>query len=576
MKTLTTSQQRAVDSNAQTILTIAGAGSGKTHTVVERVLRLIEEGIDASKIVVITFTNAAAAELRKRLVIHADGRNEPIEIRLGYCGTLHGFCVQFLRRFGDAVQIFDGFTIIDEDQSEIVLDQIVAELRYKGTKEALKEALNVSLSWLAYDLSNRATEPELIVAKTYINTLLAANALDFDLLLAVTLRRVKMFDATTPVSAFHFTHLFVDEYQDSGDYDAELYDAFPFTDRFFVGDTDQAIYSFRGGNISNIVSLAAGLYDKSLIVLEENFRCARSICESAQRLIEHNRDRYPKRTISAVDKVGEIEVMCSRDADSELRSIARKIIDAGIKDDCAVLFATNALCERAVEVFQKDFSIEIKAKGLGDIPKDWNKARALMAFAINPDNDLLARSLLTSIHGPVIARRMYSGAQIEMISVNQHIKLLSAPIETRQELLSYLSVQGISAESITKIEEITAKLPLGATLLDMVVAVNRDAFHRDEKGTGIVVTTFHSAKGREWSTVFLGACEETITPSTRGDIEEQRRLFYVAMTRAKERLFVSTAVNRCPPFKFKSEPTQSSRFIEEAGLSRVCKVSATL
>jgi DNA helicase-2/ATP-dependent DNA helicase PcrA len=558
MKTLTLRQTAAVNSTAERILCIAGAGSGKTTTMIERINRLIDAGVSPGTIVAITFTNAAANEIRGRM---RKG------VKLGFVGTLHGFCALLLRERGDKVGVWENFTVIDEDQRDALLQRLATAHKCRASFKEIVRTLKTAYDALAAHGRYAATDKVSLVVRAYIQSLQDSNALDFDLLLVKT---IQLFKAHTINGDFRFTHLFVDEYQDSADYDAELYELLPFTHRFFVGDTDQAIYSFRGGNVENILALANGsgyrAQPSDVIVLEENFRCGEAICVAAQQLIEHNGARYPKKTISASPESGHVDVWSHSDPDSELRAIARHIKDSGCQNDCAVLFATNDLCRKATEVFEKDFGIEIKAKGLGDVPRDFSIARSIMAFAINPESDLLARRVLEMRFDVLGADSIALDAALRMKSINAHA-LQETQSRTIGEMFAMLERNKVSAESQQKLKEIVAKLPSEALPADLVIAATRDMYHRDELGTGCVVTTFHSAKGREWGTVFLGACEQAVIPSERAslNIEEARRLFYVGMTRAKRELILSHARTRAAFGQRRCELTAPSQFLAECG-----------
>lgn len=574
MKTLTHPQQSAVDSRAARILCIAGAGSGKTETARQRVAALVAQGVDAKKIVVLTFTNAAAHEFKARLKKccerdhNGDGNcdRHPNGIRLGFVGTLHAFCVRMLREHGSKVGVWDGFTVIDEDQREELLQSLAVAHKCRDSWKQLEKTVADYLQTIAHGGEVRGVTAGLSTVRAYVQALGDSNALDFDLLLVRTLQLFRKPGVWG--SMFGFTHLFVDEFQDSGDLDAALYEAMPFTHRFFVGDPDQAVYSFRGGNVAHILnSVENNIGGGNVVVLEENFRCGRRICDAAQRLVEQNTARFKKRTVSALPFDGEIDVWTHSEPDSELRFIARHIIDSKCQDDCAVLFATNDLCRRACEVFEKDFGIAIKAKGLGDVPPDFSKARALMAFAVNPNSDLLAKQVCAWKFGKEQVGVLAQRAALGMTTINALVLNVS-PMRAVPELLAYLLAENISADSLRKLHEIAAKLDADATAIDLIVAASKDMHHRDEIGTGAVVTTFHSAKGREFGTVFLGACEQAVIPSARVavNIEEQRRLFYVGMTRAKRNLIVSYSRARAPFGSRRLIPTEPSQFIAEAGL----------
>lgn len=539
MQTLTYAQRRAVETTSFRTVAIAGPGSGKTRTLVERIIYLIQHGTSPNDIAAITFTNDAARELERRL-----------EMKLGYCGTLHGFMLRLLQRHGSLVGYQGRVGVLDEEQATDLLNRCSSELSYKGTKKALNDAIARQDS-----LQGRMVTEAELVACHFFKILRKANLVTFDMALQVGLKLA----GRVQTESF----IFVDEFQDSCDLDAKIYEALPKRQIFYVGDPDQAIYSFRGGDVSNLMQLTTGT--SAVILLEENFRSDREICEVADRLIRHNENRVHKRTIPVSSDPGLVDVFSFPAPDGELAWLSQTIREKG-PSRCAVLLRTNVLVDQYSE-YLSGIGLPVATKKRQRTPEDWKQAKNFVALLNDPENDLLAYWFLEAHHGPKKANQAKLEAMASGKSINQHG--LNLPHASVQDVPNLMARVGTSRDSITRVEDAIKRLPEGATMVDLAMAMIESDQHTDEIGDGVTITTYHSAKGREWDVVFLPAFEQQIIPGSKKnqDIEEERRLAYVGITRAKHELFISFCDKRKPTFGgFKPEDVQPSQFLSEAGL----------
>lgn len=534
-------QQRAVLSDAPTILCIAGAGSGKTKTLIERIARLATDGRNPRSMVAITFTTQAAAELQHRL----NG------LELGFCGTLHGFMLRLLTQHALELGLPSKLTVIDEEQAQAVIDDAVRSMNYKGTKGALTAAI-------AAVTAGTKPKPDLAVltAGRVVNELRRSGMLTFDMVLSEGLRLLQWLSATP------YSYLFVDEFQDSADVDARIYDRLPIANKFYVGDSDQAIFGFRGGNVQNILDLRSRA---ETILLEANYRSDQAICEAAQHLISHNTNREPKRTLSISNDRGEIKVVRYGNASAELVGTTEELMNAG--GSCAVLLRSNKLVDQFSE-YLEGVGVKVCRRQRNDRPSDWAVARAALAMLNNPENDSLVYWFMRRQSGEEKARALKLQACSQGKSLNDLCHDIPSDLPPTVYTKS-LRRYDISQESLELIDQAVQQLPEGATGSDLLIALAESDKTSHEEGQGVTVTTIHAAKGREWSTVIIGAAEDEVIPGTAKSrsTEEERRLFYVAMTRAKHRLVISYCEQRKPDFGgYQPLPVNPSRFIKEAGL----------
>lgn len=540
----TTTQQLIINSTHPKILVIAGAGSGKTGTLVGRIQKLIREGVSPAQMVAITFTNAAAGELLARL-----GKSEGREIKLAYCGTLHSFMVRVIRRFGN----IPPFSVLDEKQAEEFLQETIKDIRFKGSHDELRRVIG--------DWHNRKAivDPSAVqlAAQSFFQRLNAENIFTFDLLLTVGLQVVQ----TIPQDRWSWPYLFVDEYQDSGVVDALIYEAIPSTHDFFVGDPNQSIFAFRGGRVANIIQMSRRA-DVQVHRMTDNFRSGKLICQAAERLMTGT--EFPAVVESRTGSDGDISIKPFNSPGQELFNIgsaAQQVYESG--RSVAILLRTNALVSQWTQTL-KSMDIPVKSRRQFSGPEDWRKLMNIVAFCSNPNNDRLAMMVLTQSVGDAAAREVKKKSMVAFSTVNQESYKLTND-QTAAAAIAFSHKIGISHASLATAETILKSIAIeDPSATDLMLALSRFEFH-SESGEGVLVATYHAAKGLEFESVFLPCFENEVIPGTRQDanVEEDRRLAYVGVTRAISQLVISYSATRQTQWDKCMKPASPSRFLKE-------------
>lgn len=576
----TTGQRAAITTNSPIVLVVAGPGSGKTATLVARVEELLKDGIGAEEIAILTFTNAAAGELQRRLpkVVRSDDpEKKETPIQLGFIGTLHSFALRMLKEHGAPFGYGERVAIISPESAA---DLIESKAKTLGCKKPLKDLLEIK----AKGRPERTTRMDVAntVVASYYDDLKEAGVVDYDVLL-MEFRDMLTSDAPAAMSATQtlrnrFACLFVDEVQDSAPIDWEIYRAFPAHAKFYVGDPDQAIYAFRGGSVAEMVQLSKQP-DVQVIYLEENFRSCPEVCAAAQHLISNNSLRVPKETRAAVLTRGEVSVLPpTANEGEEIGVVARRIQRINQEQpgaSVAVLTRTNAVAD----AFRKTLaacSIPVVGREVSQLPRDWPMARAFVELLADPNNDSLAFFYLITLYekkganpkeareAAHAARRAATAAGKTINAANLHFGRVVRP----ESAMEALAGQNVSKEAQAVAVERFRELPLGSTLGDLALSLAEVREHvKDGEGDGVRVLTIHGAKGREFDVVFLVGFEDESIPGRAAKIgpeavEEERRLAYVAMTRARRELVFTTAETRVTKWKEVVKRTPS-RFIAE-------------
>lgn len=521
---MTSAQNQVIDSNHRQITVTAGPGSGKTTTAIARIVRLIKDsGCHPELIVAITFTNAAAREIESRL-----SKALGSETRLGYAGTLHGFLLRLLNRQAQLVGYRNDITIIDDADKAAIIDSLKKAHRWKGTQTVLEKEIAKG----PYNLDNTK---EGILALDYYKTLRQQNAMDLDSILHYG------HEFLTKCGTMPYEHLFVDEYQDSGELDAKIYRAMQIINKIFIGDSDQSIFGFRGAN-PGIMTAQMYATEGFKAVLESNFRCGKNICDAANKLIAHNGDRFPKRTISATGFDGDIYVREFDNAISEMNAIAGEINRSGQPlESFAVLTRTNA---QATELgnFLDSVGIKVARRQTRQYPLGFQMLWTLLKYLSNPDSDEFALRWLAESTSKETAASIKTQAAERFTSVNE----MSFKYQRNIPLgvaVSIASEAGIARESVEQMKTAIARLhnPHIASVSELCCVMQYDDFSDEKEKPGVKVCTIHKAKGLEWENVYLPGFEQGSLPLTSkgNDIQEERRLAFVAITRAKRKLFIS-------------------------------------
>lgn len=552
---LSPEQQKAVDSQSPAILMMAGPGSGKTHTLVARTKALLERDAHPSQMAVITFTNEAANELKKRS-----------ELDFHYCGTLHGFMLRILQEHGSKIGLKSPLTVITEEMRDELLTELKKENGFtRGTKKEINEALALGPWVLGEMLKNgESLSKAQTVALSYYQRIISESMLDYDSILhfgRATVEKLDFYDLKV-------LYLFVDEYQDSGTLDALIYHQLPVTDRFYIGDPDQSIYAFRGGDVRNIMELAE-LPEVEVLALEDNYRCDNAIATAAQALIEHNENRPQKvtKSVSALEGKVLLRPQFSYEQE-ELIWLATKINGLPEPSEVAVLVRTNKL----VEYFRdglRGHGVQIPIVRHAQLPIDYKRTLLYLSLLCNPNNDRLAYAWLLETKGKREADLAKSEALGAYCTINNSTLHLGTEPDPK-DVISLLCRVGTSQDMLARIEDTAANLPDQYSLVELVAALQIEP--PKERTVGVTVSTIHSAKGREWDYVFLPAFEQDVIPSKskNATLEEERRLAFVAMTRARHSLAISSSLIREDPYTHREVQMQPSQFIDEISKELIC------
>jgi DNA helicase-2/ATP-dependent DNA helicase PcrA len=542
-KTRTAAQTAAIEADDTEIVLLAGPGSGKTTTLISRIAhRILRKAAHPKKIVCITFTNAAADEMAKRM----EGG-----IELGYIGTLHGFALKQLQRFGRQIGYGERVSLIDEEEGRALMEAIARELKVTQSIDHL---------W-SMKAQGRPTQPRLsrdhLVVAEYFDRLKQQSTADFDVLLT-EFRTLLKSGAGRELST-EFAELYVDEFQDSGPVDFEIYELLPIARKFYVGDPDQSIFGFRGADVGGILKKAkqTGVH---CIKLEQNFRSLPEICQAAQRLIEVNAVRADKKTISASFEtwatgrvIVERPLMNERaEIDRVIEILEREIAAKDVPhmrpdwSDMAILTRSNALAYSFREALRAR-TIPLAEPPRRDLPQQFGLLIAALTFLADPDNNLHAERYVRALMGPENAESQRRDAARKGVTINslhmrfpQGIRAVDTP--------KWIRDIGLPGESSMFVSEKlrTMRATDETTISELALRLMQREEVADEKPAGVTVSTMHAAKGREWDVVILPAFEEEVIPSTRREVNypEERRLAYVALTRARHRVYVTTAAER--------------------------------
>ena len=621
-------QKEAVLTTEGPVLVLAGAGSGKTTVLVNRIAYMIsEKHIRPWNILAITFTNKAAREMKDR-----------IERLLGdtakdmWIGTFHSVCVRILRSCIDLLGYSRDFVIYDTADTKTVMKECLRELDIDEKSFPVRNVLSI-ISNAKNDLMDAATFENVyksdyrmsIIAKIYYRyqtKLRKNNAVDFD---DIILNTVKILSENPDVLSKYqdkFQYILVDEYQDTNNSQYLLINLLAQANRNLcvVGDDDQSIYKFRGANIGNILNFEDDYSDVQKITLDQNYRSTQNILDAANSVISNNKGRMGKSLWTSNGDGNKVFVYTGTNEYDEARYIARQIKkhfdEQGSFSDCAILYRTNAQSRVIEEMLMRE-SVPYKVlSGLRFYDrKEIKDIIAYLRVVYNPNDDV---SLARIINEPKRkignatlekARNIAREKETSLYDVISHAddypefktaikKLLgfSEIIKSLIKLKDTVTIEDLTGrilndtgympalvmedttESKTRIENLGEFISVitefekneetGNTLGEFLenISLVSDIDGYDENEDSAVLMTIHSAKGLEFPIVFLSGLEEGLFPGMRSmesddDIEEERRLCYVAITRAKEQLYITKTISRT--IHGKTMPTTASRFFKE-------------
>ena len=615
---LNDSQKAAVEQTEGPVLILAGAGSGKTTTIASRLAYLIKGvGIPASNTLTLTFTNKAAREMRERALAMIEDNAYPPML----C-TFHKFGLLFLKFNIHLLGRENNFVVIDTDDKKRIIKKINSEI---ATPLIASEISRYKNSLMTPDDAYK--QAELFVYKQiaevyaeYEKHLLENNLVDFDDLLALTYKLLEQNEELAHKTSKRYQYIMVDEYQDTNELQLRLLKKLCLTHNNLcvVGDDDQSIYGWRGAHIRNIIEFDEDFEGASVFKLQENYRSRSPILEVANTLIEHNRSRLGKELVATRGSGEDVATLNSIDENEEARKVAQKVqklLDTGVKpNEIAILYRVNVLSRsieeglnrariaykvvggvrfyeraeikdlisyiRVIANHHDDYSFERIAnkpkRGLGKVTMEKVKLAALERgssiyeyLKTVSQEDL--ESLVRKKNATTLKHFIGELEDIAVVANESTYEFIDA-LEERFKLKDIYASMPDGAERILNMDEFYAlfrdyiKNNPEATLDEFLNELTLQSDQDEVEGESIYMMSIHAAKGLEFEHVFVIGMEEGFLPlvGDGSDLEEERRLGYVAITRAKETLTLSHASSRF--YKGRRSELQKSRFFNEAGL----------
>lgn len=631
---LNPSQRSAVEQIKGPVMIVAGAGSGKTRVITYRVAHLIQKGVDPFNILVLTFTNKAAKEMRERImsVVGQEAKNI-------WMGTFHSVFARILRVEAELIGYPKNFTIYDTDDTKSLLRAILKEMnlddklynvnhvygRISSAKNNLisPQEYNKNEALMAEDISNGRGQLGQIYM-TYAQRCYRAGAMDFDDLLFKTNVLLNKFPDILHKYQHQFKYLMVDEYQDTNFSQYLIVKRLAAVNENIcvVGDDAQSIYAFRGANIQNILNFQKDYPDVKVFKLEQNYRSTKTIVNAANSVIEKNKNQLEKNVFSENEDGDKIKVKRAFSDNEEGKIVAEAIVEDQMLHalkykDFAILYRTNAQ-SRAMEEALRKMNVPYKIYG-GTSFYQRKEIKDLIAYfrlTFNPNDEealkrvinyprrgigdtTLDKIMVTAdqhqyrLWDVVINAQMFldgrsSGAVGNfglMIQSFQAMAKSNSAFDTAMHIAQHSgvlkdlyedkSVEGLARyeniqELLNGIKEFSEREDIEEKGLDVfmqdIALLTNDDNDKDPNADTVSLMTIHSSKGLEFRNVFIVGLEENLFPSqlalnSRSELEEERRLFYVAVTRAEKKLHLSYAtsryrwgtLNNCEPSRFLDE-----------------------
>ena len=612
LKGLNEKQKEAVQHVDGPCLVIAGAGSGKTKVLTTRIANLIENGISSYNILAITFTNKAAKEMRERL-------EKIVPDNYAFVGTFHALGVKIIRENAGLLGLDKNFSIIDSDDVLSIIKKIMKD-NGLDPKLTSPSYIRNKISTIKNDMLTSGeivklfNTPQDKVAERvyyeYIDVLKKNNSVDFDDLLRLPVQLFTEHKDVLEAYQDRFKYILIDEYQDTNEVQYKLSKilAKKYKNIFIVGDPDQSIYMFRGANFRNILNFEKDYKEAKVIALEENYRSTKNILDTANSVIKNNKERKEKNLWSQGAEGSKTKYLRAYDGKHEIQLVIdeiKRLLDEGYsRNNIAVLYRTNGQARLVEEMFLK---ANIPYKVVGSYyfynRKEIKDLICYLRLILNNDDEISLRRVINVPKrgiGEATIKKLEDEAKENNTSIFQVIskgkelafKELILDLTQKSEELSLtelidliLDETGMRAEyehdknlenelrlenleefkSITKtFEDRTGSISL-ADFLEEVSLIADITEHQDADEV-VTLMTVHSAKGLEFEVVFLVGMEDGIFPHQNsfceeGGLEEERRLCYVGITRAKEKLYISNAKRRILYGKDVMNPP--SRFIKE-------------
>jgi DNA helicase-2/ATP-dependent DNA helicase PcrA len=596
---LNPAQYEAVMTTDGPVLVIAGAGTGKTRTLVYRVARLIESGVNPGSILLLTFTRKAAKEMLRRAAELIDSRCEKVS-----GGTFHSFANLILRKFSNKIGLSSTFTILDQSDSEDVINLVRGNLGFDRSKKRFPKKQTLadifSLSVNRQKTIQETVEKDyyhfidslneiLVICKEYTDFKKRNSMLDYDDLLLTLKMLLEENEDFRRYIHRTYKYIMVDEFQDTNKLQADIVALLGGASRniMVVGDDSQSIYSFRGANFKNIIDFPNQFKDAKIITIEQNYRSTQAILNFTNEIIAHAKEKFQK-ILYTNNSFGDLPYLVAADSDNlQSKFIVEKILELreeGIDlKDIAILFRSGYLSfdleielRKAGIPFKKFGGLKfIETAHIKDVisllriinnPTDkisWFRVLQLLA-GIGPKK---ARDIIDDIEQTskthfkfqkFIGEKNYPENVVTLFdTLSKSSRASLSPADRLNILLPYyepllrekyddfhkrlkdLEIFQMISENYRSLNSFLDDLalePPSASIYDIASTANEEEF--------LTLSTIHSAKGLEWHSVFVINVVEGFFPSFRSaesfdEIEEERRLMYVACTRAKRNLFIT-------------------------------------
>ncbi len=628
---LNTAQAAAVRAGDGPALVLAGAGSGKTRVIIERLAWLVEErGADPRALLAVTFTNRAAGELRERLAARLQ-----VDRVDAWVGTFHAFGLYVLRREMAHLGRAKAFTVFDDGDRIALMRRLVKALPEGMAEVSPREALQ----WIS-GYKQRAAAPDFAAAAAaegaaeksfralwtgYHGALLRSQAVDFDDLLLLPVALFEEHEAVLRKYQGRFSHVLVDEYQDTNRAQYLIARALcaAHGNLFVVGDEDQSIYSWRGADINNILDFSKDFPAAEVFRLEQNYRSTKAILDGANAVVSQNTLRLGKTLWTEEEGGGPIRYFAAEDAAAEAQFVAKDILERGLDAaGVAVLFRTNAQARLIEEALLKKGIAYLVVGGVKFYAR--KEVKDLLCYlrliANRGDDESFRRiinaptrgmgkkamerveehaaargvSLLEALqaleHDETFCARKAGAEFVRMIddltiearsvSVSSLVELLLARVgyrkyvEKQDEKDFRTRIEAVDEFVSACVQEDAAGAKdVMAFLQDLALVSDVDAWERG--AAAVTLMTCHGAKGLEFDYVYLIGLEEGLLPFGQDieaeEMEEERRLCYVAMTRARKELTLCNAASRV--LYGREEDRTPSRFVAEAGRERLAHLA---
>ena len=583
LSNLDPAQVEAVKQTEGPVLILAGAGSGKTRVLTYKVAYLISNGADPNSILAVTFTNKAANEMKERIIkllVHSSqftirdkksvNRQPSTVNNLPFVGTFHAFCAKLLRIDGKYIGIPSGYLIYDDDDSLSLIKKIMKDnaistknFRPSSVLSAISSAKGELVDENDYAQFARGFFAETVskVYGIYQKELKNINACDFDDLLGQT---VKLFRSNPPVVqkySSRYKYVLVDEYQDvnTAQYELTKLLASTWGNLTVVGDASQAIYSFRGADFRNILNFERDFPKAAVFNLEQNYRSTQNVLSAANAIITRNTS-HPVLKLWTKNPVGEkLTIYNAQNEIDEANFVVDRIVSSKSPfSSFAVLYRTNAQSRTVEEAF---LHANIPYRLYGGVRfyerKEIKDVLAYLRLIFNPKDNVAKNRLVK------LGKKRFGKFQ-EIIKKIEKSKKVYKPIELIDKVLEatdYITLiddgteQGLMrVENVKELKSVASDFENLGTLLENVALMEgmitpEKSYEGKASSDVVTLMTAHAAKGLEFDTVFVIGLEEGLFPHSRSmlemaQLEEERRLAYVALTRAQKKIYLTFATQR--------------------------------